>query len=133
MGPTEAVRELFVTQYLNPAKRRGEKRFSVTAGEIHNALRFHNRVPVVCQALKSEKLLSENGLRIVDKKGPPSGLSTTVTYTYEIVESRPVQGRFEGLINLRGAGKHLFKRGGESFLKQERRELEAGSSRKTSE
>ena len=125
MSPTDAIRSYFVTEYLIPARRNGKKRFSVRAGDVHGALRLHNRVPAVCQALRSEKLLAENGLRIIEKTGPPSGLSTTVVYTYEIVdERREKQPRFTKLMSLRGIAKGMFPGGGEAYLKKERREFE---------
>ena len=123
MSPTDTIRKYVVTEYLNPAKRTGQKRFSVRAGDVHGALRLRNRVPAVCQALQSEKLLSENGLKIVEKVGPPSGLSTTVVYTYEIVSAKEEQPRFEKLMSLYGLAKGMFPGGGEAYLKKERKEF----------
>jgi len=124
MSPAEAVRQLLISQYLVPAKGRGEKRFSVRAGDVHRVLRLHNLVPAVCQALRSEKLLSENGLKIVEKTGPPSGLSTTVTYTYEIVDDKDTLGRFAELMSLRGVAKGVFLGGGEAYLRNERKQFD---------
>jgi len=65
----------------------------------------------------------EHGQRIVYKKGPPSGQSTTVTFTYEIVRAEP-QKRTpdEAWQSLRGIAKDIFASfgGGEAYLKQER-------------
>lgn len=132
MTPSESVRHYFVSEYLIPAKSKGIKRFSVRAGDVHGALRFHNRVPAVCQALQSEKLLTENGLRIVEKTGPPSGLSTTVTFTYEIVDqTSDVKADFiKQFFALRGAAKGLYPQGGEAYLKSERKALDEALARK---
>jgi hypothetical protein len=82
-------------------------------------------VPLVCAALGSKKFLTEHGLRIVSKTGPPSGQSTTVTFTYEIVDNKQhdVQlSRQEAWNRLRGSMKDIFAElgGGENYLRKER-------------
>jgi hypothetical protein len=80
-------------------------------GEVHRALALDNRVPLVCAALGSKKFLNEHGLRILSKTGPPSGQSTTVIFTYEIVEPKS-QKRFpeEAWQSLRGIAKEFMHR-----------------------
>jgi len=46
-----------------------------------------NRIAHVCAALKTPKFLEPNGLRLVETSGPPSGTSTTVVYTYELLDT----------------------------------------------
>ena len=48
-----------------------------------------NRINHVCAALKTPKFFEPNGLRLVETSGPPSGMSTTVVYTYEFRGSAP--------------------------------------------
>jgi hypothetical protein len=95
----------------------------INVGEVHRALALNNRVPLVCAALGSKKFLTEHGLRILSKTGPPSGQSTTVTFTYEIVRS-DAQKRTpdEAWQSLRGIAKDVYASfgGGEAYLKQER-------------
>ena len=77
----------------------------------------------MCQALKSDKFLSGNGLRLVSESGPPSGQSTTVTYTYEFVENAAsIAPRRDAWVELRGALKEVFAElgGGENYLREER-------------
>jgi hypothetical protein len=109
--------------YLKPAIHRGERVLTVSVGAVHKALALNNRVPLVCAALKSEKFLEENGLRLVSKTGPPSGQSTTVTYTYEILGSNAKSFPSPNpLAGLRGVAKDVFRKlgGGESFIRSER-------------
>ena len=117
------VRAHATATYVNPARQRRDRRFTVRAGDVHKSLHFHNRVPVVCNALRSEKFLAENGLLLVGETGPPSGLSTTVEYTYEFV-APPAGSPFSPhpLLALRGSWKDIFQAlgGGEAFLKRER-------------
>src|SRR5580658_5189710 len=83
---SDLVRKHAFDVYLAPARRSGSKTFSINVGAVHRALGLNNRVPLVCAALASKKFLAENHLRLTSKTGPPSGQSTTVTFTYQIVE-----------------------------------------------
>jgi hypothetical protein len=123
MAHTELVRSYVERNIVDPARREGRLEFSVVAGDVHKALGFSNRVPLVCQALKSKLLLSKNGLELKSATGPPSGLSTTMVFTYRFA-SAPANAKptKSGLRTLAGIGKDVWKRwgGGEAFLKQER-------------
>src|ERR1700722_16593342 len=81
---TEKSREYASQEYVEPARRRGDSTVQITAGDIHKALGFRNRVPTVCQALQSKKFLEENQLVLEKIEGPPSGQSTTVAFTYRL-------------------------------------------------
>lgn len=120
---SEMVRNHVRENAIKPAVRRGDRSVSVNVGAVHKALGLHNRVPLVCAALKSKKFLLENGLRILSVTGPPSGQSTTVTYTYEVL-TKAVSGTISSdpLIALRGVAKEVFKKlgGGEHFIRSER-------------
>jgi hypothetical protein len=123
---SDAVRRHAYEKFVSAAKRRREKTVSINAGEVHRALALHNRVPLVCAALGSRKFLTEHGLRLVSKSGPPSGQSTTVTYTYEFVadekRDNKVVDRQDAWNRLRGALKDVFAElgGGENYLRHER-------------
>lgn len=106
-----------------PARRRGGRTFSVNVGAVHKALGLHNRVPLVCAALISKKFLIRNSLKLISKTGPPSGQSTTVTYTYEFIENKPSPlPKHDPWTRLRGALKDVFAElgGGEAYLRKER-------------
>src|SRR5437868_62492 len=95
------VCEFVRDRYLRPAARARKKSFRVIVGDVHRQLGLSNRVPLVCNALTSKKFLENNGLRIVERTGPPSGLSTTVSLTYEFVTT-PETGGTSWLHDLRG-------------------------------
>ena len=123
--PSEVVRQHAIETYISPARRRRERTVSVNVGAVHKALRLGNRVPLVCSSLESQKFLRENGLRLISKIGPPSGQSTTVTYTYEFIDKEEVKGhsdRQDAWNRLRGALKDVFAElgGGENYLRNER-------------
>jgi hypothetical protein len=123
---SDAVRRHAYEKYIASARRRREKTVAINVGEVHRTLALNNRVPLVCAALGSKKFLTEHGLRILSKTGPPSGQSTTVTFTYEIVKDneRPAEG-INAFQALRGIGKEIFASlgGGEAFLRRERAEF----------
>jgi hypothetical protein len=122
---SDLVRQHASDKYIAAARRRGDKTISIHVGTVHKALAFDNRVPLVCAALGSRKFLTEHGLRIVSKTGPPSGQSTTVTFTYEFVGKQQVDVRLsrqEAWNRLRGSMKDVFAEygGGEAYLRAER-------------
>lgn len=128
-SPTVRVREWVQSHIVQPARARGDRMITVTAGEVHTQLGLTNRVPVVCQALKSKRFLQENQLVLKDVSGPPSGLSTTVKFTFEIVSSdtNETPTKRHPLWDLVGIGKAVFEElgGGEHFIKSERAKFSA--------
>jgi hypothetical protein len=138
MNPTTAisdsdlVRQHAAHNYISAARRRGDRTFTINAGTVHKALALHNRVPLVCAALGSKKFLTENHLRLISKTGPPSGQSTTVTYTYEFLRDETLPGTYDAWNKLRGALKDVFAElgGGEAYLRAERSAFRTDRDRK---
>ena len=126
ISDSDLVRQHACEQYLAAARRRGDKTVTISVGAVHKALGLNNRVPLVCAALGSKKFLAENHLRLISKTGPPSGQSTTVTFTYEFDEDtgKPAGG-LDAFLALRGIGKDVFASlgGGEAFIRRERAEF----------
>ena len=113
----ERVRTWVEDNVIQPARARGDRTFTVTAGDVHRDLGLKNRVPLVCQALKSKRLLEKNHLVLKDVSGPPSGLTTRLRITYEISADENAPAR-NPLWGLRGIAKDIFRQlgGGENFL-----------------
>jgi hypothetical protein len=120
---SELVRQHATKTYLSAARRKSSQTFSVNVGEVHKALGLNNRVPLVCAALSSKKFLTRNRLRLVSKTGPPSGQSTTVTFTYELMDrDENKSDSLDAWKKLRGIAKDVFDSlgGGEAFIREER-------------
>ncbi len=119
---SDTVRQHAADAYVRPTVRRGARTVSINVGEVHRAVALRNRVPLVCQALESDKFLRANHLKLVSKTGPPSGQSTTVTYTYEFIDTQPSSPKEEPWLRLRGALRGAFAElgGGEPYLRSER-------------
>ncbi len=118
------IRSFLIERYIKPARRRGDKRVKIVAGEVHRGLNLTNRVPNVCQVLESKKFRQENQLEIEERSGPPSGMGTRMTYVYRLLdEGRPaVSTKDDSFEKLRGLLKDEFRKlgGGETFLRKER-------------
>jgi hypothetical protein len=119
---SDEVRRYATERYVRPTQHRGERILSINVGEVHRAVALRNRVPLVCQALESAKFLQANELKLISKTGPPSGQSTTVTYTYEFIDTKPASPKEDPWARLRGALKDVFTElgGGEQYLRSER-------------
>ncbi len=88
---SDQVRSIAKDRYVGPALRSGKTDFSIKVRSVLNdlvPLGFPaNNTPQVCNALRSDKFLRENGLEITSVDGPPSKLSTTVVVHYRIAGS----------------------------------------------
>jgi hypothetical protein len=114
-------------EYIEPARARHESSVRIVAGDVQKAVRLNNRVPLICQALKSSKFLDENHLVLEKWEGPPSGMSTTVVFTFRLLnEAANAAPRPEWpFAKLRGIAKEAFSSlgGGEAFIRQEREQF----------
>jgi hypothetical protein len=126
MKQADQIRNYAQKRYVTPARAHREEQFSIRTGEVVRDMKLLWRsTPAVCSALKTRRFLEENGLRLVSTAGPPSGLTTTVTYTYEFVEDakdNKTANRRQAWNRLRGALKDVFAElgGGENYLRNER-------------
>jgi hypothetical protein len=128
----DSIREHAVAEYVVPARQRRDRTFSINVGEVHRTLGLNNLVPSVCSALVSKKFLMDNHLHLISKTGPPSGKSTTVTYTYEFIDAKPASSKDDPWARLRGALKDVFAElgGGEQYLRAERENFYASRQNK---
>jgi hypothetical protein len=122
----DQVRQYSVRHYIEPARARGDSSVRIVAGDVHKAIHLSNRVPLVCQALKSRKFVEENGLVLEKLEGPPSGLGTRATFIYRFANLREARSTKDEwpFLRLRGIAKNLFgPEGGEEFLRKEREQF----------
>lgn len=120
---TSAVRDFVRDRYVLPAVRSGKSSIKVRVGDIHREMKLNNRVPLVCQALTSKKFLEENRLRIVEKTGPASGQSTSVTLTYAVPPT-DADSKWAALDAMYGSARDIYAAygGGEKYLEMLRSE-----------
>jgi hypothetical protein len=141
-GSTDRVRQSAVERYIAPARAKRQTVVTIHTGSFEKSLVERgviqpNRFPIVCNALKSRKFLSENNLILLNVQAPPSGQSSTVTYTYKLapesaakvkggVASGSPPGVEDSFQQLRGVLKRTYRQlgGAEVFHKTERKSWE---------
>jgi hypothetical protein len=68
----QEVREYLVENYVEPARRRGEKELSVISGEVHGRMGLKNRMPLICSVLRGAKLQEASNIRLIREVTLPS-------------------------------------------------------------
>lgn len=124
---SDRIRDHVRHAYVEPARKRGSERFEVRAGTVERELGLKNRTPQVCSALRSKKFLKANGLKILEEKGPPSGMSTTLVVVYGFLAAGTAPASagaaYNLLRSLKGIAHEAYRRlgGAEEALQAERR------------
>jgi hypothetical protein len=133
MNQSDQVRKFVIENYVAPARLIGARAVSVRVGDVHRAMKWDlKRVAQVCSALSTRKFLNSANVELIERKGPPSGQSTTVEFTFGLLQPEPGPREAQRNAKLASEGISLkdlygifaeeFKAlgGGEAFLKKER-------------
>jgi hypothetical protein len=133
MNDSDRVRKYVANQYIAPARLSGTKTVTVRAGDVHKAMEWDlKKVPQVCSALSTRKFLSLANVELIERKGPPSGQSTTVEFKFRLLPlgaanqdlspKKNTSPNGAGLDQLYGILADTFKElgGGEAYLRAER-------------
>lgn len=80
MSHSDDVREHCRTHYVAPARERGEKTVTIRAGDVHAALGYKNRMPLVCSAMGSQLFEQTCQIERVSVDGPLNGANATFTF-----------------------------------------------------
>jgi hypothetical protein len=83
MNLADDVRQYCKETYVDPDRGRGDKKVTIRSGDVHSALNYRNRYPLVCSAMGCnlfEKLCS---VKRISVKGPLNGVSTL--FTFELI------------------------------------------------
>lgn len=121
------IREYVWIQYIEPARHRGDTKVSIKSGDIVKGLNLKNKTPNVCTALRSKIFQTTYGVQLVGEQGPPSGMSTTVVFTYKLENRRQVKSESPSAFErLRGIAKGMFPAGEwERSIRKDRRNFYA--------
>lgn len=92
---SDKVREIVIQQYVRPAVEAGDTRLSIRAGDVLKRAEAISgfpraRTPLVCNVLRSKKLLERAGLQIESIEGPPSQQSRRVVVHYLVADPHRV-------------------------------------------
>jgi hypothetical protein len=80
MSHADDVRKYCLDNLVEPARRRGEKELTVRAGDVHTAMGYKNRMPLVCAALGAKKFEASAGVERVSLTGPTNGANAMFTF-----------------------------------------------------
>ena len=83
MSHADQVREYAVRMYIDPARKAGQKSVQIRCGDVHSALKYTNRHPLVCAALGAMKFRRDQSLELVGTAGPMQ--SPTLVYTFRLL------------------------------------------------
>jgi hypothetical protein len=77
------VRDYCVRHYIEPARVKGEKLIAIRTGDVHEAMGYQNRLPLVCGAIGAEIFSRTNNLSRTSIDGPVNGANTI--YRFELL------------------------------------------------
>ncbi len=80
MSYADDVRQYCKDNIIDPARRRGENQISIRAGDIHNAMGYKSRMPLVCAAIGANKFEAIAGVERVSLTGPTNGANAIFTF-----------------------------------------------------
>lgn len=75
---SDQVRALAAKLYLDPGGAEAE--IAIRAGDVHKAIGYRDRLPLVVSALKAKVFRQQYGLELIRMEGVPQGASTTFVF-----------------------------------------------------
>lgn len=76
----DRVRRYCAETYIEPARRKSEQAVFIRTGDVHNALKFTNRLPLICSALGAKTFETENRIKRIAVDGPLNGANTLFVF-----------------------------------------------------
>ena len=73
MALADRIREFADEHYVRPARGRGERQFTIRAGDLHDDMGLQARLPAVSAALGANKFEDEYAVRRLSVEGPLNG------------------------------------------------------------
>jgi hypothetical protein len=136
-GATDRVRRFVAQQFIEPARKLGERTVTIHTGKLGKLLEERNilssnRYPIICGAMGSPKFARSNRVRLQSRQGPK--LSSTVTFTFVLEPneatgpgssseggSTPPASSAVDFLSLRGIMKSAYQKlgGAEAFHRRE--------------
>ena len=80
MSRSNDVRAYCKINYIEAARSKGEKTVAIRSGDVHSALDYKNRYPLVCSAIGSNKFEELCNVKRISVEGPINGVSTIFTF-----------------------------------------------------
>ena len=83
MSFADEVRQYCKDTYVDPARNGGEKAVTIRSGDVHSALNYKNRYPLVCSAIGSNLFEELCNVKRISVEGPLNGVSTL--FMFEVI------------------------------------------------
>ncbi|MBI4855128.1 MAG: hypothetical protein HY818_00055 [Acetobacterium woodii] len=80
MSHSDDVREYCMDNIIVPARANGEAQVEIRAGDIHAAMGYRNRMPLVCAALGAIKFEELADVERISLTGPTNGANAIFTF-----------------------------------------------------
>lgn len=80
MTHADDVRQYCTDNLIAPARQHGEKQIAIRAGDVHSAMGYKNRMPLVCAALGAQKFEALAGVERLSLTGPTNGANAIFTF-----------------------------------------------------
>lgn len=80
MSFADDVRRYCKENIVDPARTRGERQVAIRAGDVHAAMDYQNRMPLVCGALGARKFDEFAGVERIGIAGPTNGANAIFTF-----------------------------------------------------
>ena len=81
MSYADEVRAYVAREIVEPARSRGDAEVAIRAGDVHRALGYTNRLPLVCSALGARVFEETYRVRRESVDGPLNGSNTLFRFT----------------------------------------------------
>ena len=73
MTHADSIRQYVKVQMIEPAHQSGRNIVTINAKEVHDALGFKNRMPLVCSSLDANNFLDYAQVTLIRRSGPKQG------------------------------------------------------------
>lgn len=80
MTQSDEVRSFVGSRYIESARSSGKTEVEVRVGEVHQALGYKNRLPLVCAALGTELFEQQYRVQRLSIEGPLNGSTTLFVF-----------------------------------------------------
>lgn len=80
MSHADDVRKYCKDNIIDPARIRGEKQIAIRVGDIHAAMGYKSRMPLVCAALGANKFVEIARVERISITGPTNGANAIFTF-----------------------------------------------------
>lgn len=85
------IRAYALTNYIGPARERGDATVSITSGTLHKELGLKQNLPNVCQVLRGKIFLEYASVPPPEQQGPDNGSTTRFTFNLTSKVSKMLQ------------------------------------------